>query len=66
MNWTKMNIYTGAAIFEPPKDKGQVVRQYVAENGLTFEESYGVGDTESDRKFWKSSIIRSPSIPIRI
>lgn len=46
----KVNVYTGRAIFEPPKDKGQVVRQYVAENGLTFEDSYGVGDTESDRK----------------
>ena len=46
----KVNVYTGRAIFEPPKDKGQVVRQYVVENGLTFEESYGVGDTESDQK----------------
>lgn len=46
----KNDIYTGAAIFEPPKDKGQVVRQYVAEKGLTLEDSYGVGDTESDAK----------------
>jgi HAD superfamily hydrolase (TIGR01490 family) len=41
-------IYTGGTIFEPTKDKGQVVRQYIAENGLTLEGSYGVGDTESD------------------
>jgi HAD superfamily hydrolase (TIGR01490 family) len=46
----KNNIYTGAAIFEPPKYKDQVVRQYVAENGLTLVDSYGIGDTESDAK----------------
>jgi HAD superfamily hydrolase (TIGR01490 family) len=46
----KNDVYTGVAIFEPPKDKGQVVRQYIAENGLSLENSYGVGDTESDTK----------------
>lgn len=46
----KNNIYTGGAVFEPPKDKGQVVRQYIAENNLTLVDSYGVGDTESDEK----------------
>lgn len=46
----KNDIYTGAAIFEPPKYKDQVVRQYIAEKGLTLEESYGIGDTESDAK----------------
>jgi HAD superfamily hydrolase (TIGR01490 family) len=41
-------IYTGRAIFEPTKDKSQVVRKYALEQGLSLEESYGVGDTESD------------------
>jgi len=46
----KNNIYTGGAVFEPPKDKGQVVRQYIAEKNLTLDDSYGIGDTESDEK----------------
>src|SRR4030066_995402 len=46
----KNGVYTGATIFEPPKYKDQVVRQYVTENGITLEDSYGVGDTESDAK----------------
>jgi len=50
--------YTGKAIFEPPKDKGQVVRQYLAENNLTLEGSYGVGDTESDASFLE--IVENP------
>lgn len=41
-------IYTGAAIFEPTKDKSQVVRRYLMENNLTLADSYGIGDTESD------------------
>jgi HAD superfamily hydrolase (TIGR01490 family) len=40
--------YTGVAEFEPSRNKGQVVEQYVYEHGLTFEGSYGVGDTQSD------------------
>jgi len=44
-------FYTGKAIFEPTMNKGNVVKQYVVENELTFEESYGVGDTESDATF---------------
>ncbi|PIP27579.1 MAG: HAD-IB family hydrolase [Candidatus Moranbacteria bacterium CG23_combo_of_CG06-09_8_20_14_all_39_10] len=40
--------YTGQAVFEPTKDKSQVVRQYLTENNLTLEGSYGIGDTESD------------------
>ncbi|MEI8096953.1 MAG: HAD-IB family hydrolase [Candidatus Moraniibacteriota bacterium] len=40
--------YTGEAAFEPSRNKGQVVEQYVYEHKLTFEGSYGVGDTESD------------------
>ncbi|MFZ2882276.1 MAG: hypothetical protein WA019_04330, partial [Candidatus Moraniibacteriota bacterium] len=35
----------------PTVHKGHVVRQYAAENKLTLEDSYGIGDTESDAKF---------------
>lgn len=51
-------IYTGANIFEPPLHKGHVAKQYLAENGLTLEGSYGVGDTESDSKFLE--IVENP------
>lgn len=44
-------FYTGKALFEPTVHKGHVVRQYVTENNLTLEDSYGIGDTESDAKF---------------
>jgi HAD superfamily hydrolase (TIGR01490 family) len=43
--------YTGRDTFEPTVHKGHVVKQYVAEKNLTLEDSYGVGDTESDAKF---------------
>jgi len=46
-------IYTGEASFEPSKNKGQVVEQYVYEHKLTFKDSYGIGDTESDGSFLK-------------
>lgn len=42
------DTYTGGTVFEPTKDKSQVVRQYLTENNLTLEGSYGIGDTESD------------------
>lgn len=45
------DIYTGEASFEPSKNKGGVVKQYVYEHGLTLEGSYGIGDTESDGSF---------------
>lgn len=41
-------LYTGGADFEPSQDKGTVVRQIAYENRLTFDHSYGIGDTESD------------------
>lgn len=44
-------FYTGNAVFEPTINKGNVMKQYAVENGLTFEDSYGVGDTESDATF---------------
>jgi HAD superfamily hydrolase (TIGR01490 family) len=47
------NVYTGRVIFEPVRDKGQLVRQYVSENNLSLKESCGVGDTESDTSFLK-------------
>ncbi|MFA6973336.1 MAG: HAD family phosphatase [Parcubacteria group bacterium] len=50
--------YTGSSVFEPTKDKGQVVRQYIAEKGLNLEGSYGIGDTESDASFLE--IVESP------
>ncbi len=43
--------YTGAAEFEPSRNKGEVLQQYVYEHGLTLDNSYGVGDTESDGSF---------------
>ena len=45
--------YTGNADFEPTKNKGQVVKQYIYENKLALDNSYGVGDTESDASFLK-------------
>ncbi len=43
--------YTGKATFEPTIDKGLVVKQFVAEHELTLNDSFGIGDTESDAKF---------------
>lgn len=40
--------YTGKEGFVPVKNKGQFIKQYVYENKLSFEDSYGIGDTESD------------------
>ena len=44
-------VYTGRAVFEPTIHKGHVAKQYALENNLTLEDSYGIGDTESDAKF---------------
>lgn len=46
-------VYTGGASFEPSKDKGSIVKQYVYEQGLNFKDSYGIGDAESDIGFLK-------------
>jgi HAD superfamily hydrolase (TIGR01490 family) len=43
--------YTGEAVFEPTMHKGHAAKQYVFENNLSFEKSYGIGDTESDASF---------------
>ncbi len=43
--------YTGKPTFEPTIDKGLVVKQFIAEHGLTLNDSFGIGDTESDAKF---------------
>lgn len=50
---TKGGKYTGGITFEPTKNKGQTVKQYIYENSIDLEESYGVGDTESDVSFLK-------------
>ena len=47
------NRYTGIAQFEPSRNKGSVVEKYMREHQLTFADSYGVGDTESDISFLK-------------
>ncbi len=54
----KSGFFTGKIAFDPIKDKGQVAKQYAAENNLTLEGSYGVGDTESDAKFL--SLVENP------
>lgn len=45
--------YTGEASFEPSKNKGNLVEQYLYEHKLSLEDSYGIGDTESDMSFLK-------------
>jgi HAD superfamily phosphoserine phosphatase-like hydrolase len=47
----KKNLYTGKSIYEPVKDKGILLKQYIYEHGLTLAGSYGMGDTESDASF---------------
>lgn len=47
----KAGNYSGRAIFEPPKDKGNIIKRYIYENKLSLKESYGIGDTESDASF---------------
>lgn len=44
-------VYTGRTNYEPVKNKGEVLKQYAYENNLTLEDSYGIGDTESDASF---------------
>ncbi len=46
-------LYTGVASFEPSKNKGHLVEQYLYEHKLSLAESYGIGDTESDSSFLK-------------
>jgi len=55
---TEQGFYTGKAAFEPTIHKGHVAKQYALENGLTFKDSYGIGDTESDAKFLE--IVENP------
>ncbi len=44
-------LYTGKATFEPSKNKGSLVEQYLFEHKLTLTDSYGIGDTGSDMSF---------------
>ena len=55
----EQGIYTGVAEFEPSRNKGEVLQQYIYEHGLTLEDSYAIGDTESD-----ASILRMVTHPI--
>jgi len=51
-------LYTGKAAFEPTKHKGALLKQYIFENKLTLDDSYGIGDTESDASFL--NIVENP------
>ncbi|MBP9727981.1 MAG: HAD-IB family phosphatase [Candidatus Moranbacteria bacterium] len=44
-------LYTGEATFEPSRNKGSLVEQYLYEHKLSLEGSYGIGDTGSDASF---------------
>ncbi len=44
-------LYTGEASFEPSRNKGSLVEQYLYEHKLSLADSYGIGDTESDGSF---------------
>jgi len=44
-------FYTGEELFVPVDDKGRIVKKLVQEEGFSFGNSYGVGDTQSDAKF---------------
>lgn len=44
-------FYTGKTDYEPVANKGNVLKQYAYENNLTLDDSYGIGDTESDASF---------------
>ncbi len=43
--------YTGAVLHEPPKYKKEVILRYVKSHNLSFKNSIGIGDTESDIGF---------------
>ncbi len=49
----KSGRYTGKEKFTPVKNKGILLEQYIYENNLTLENSYGIGDTEADASFLK-------------
>ncbi|MEK9174258.1 MAG: HAD-IB family hydrolase [Patescibacteria group bacterium] len=44
-------MYTGRAIFEPSRMKDKIVEKHIQEHKLTLDDSYGIGDTESDSSF---------------
>jgi HAD superfamily hydrolase (TIGR01490 family) len=50
---TEKGVYTGGTDYEPSQHKGSVLKQYAYEHNLTLDDSYGVGDTESDADFLK-------------
>ncbi len=50
---SKNGFYTGRSLFEPTKNKGQLVKKYIKEKNFSLKDSYGIGDTESDASFLK-------------
>lgn len=56
--YDERGIYTGETYYEPVKHKGNLVKQYAYEHNLTLEDSYGIGDTESDASFLE--IVENP------
>lgn len=51
-------VYTGRAIFEPSRMKDKVVEKYIEEHDLSLDDSYGIGDTESDGGFLR--LVQNP------
>ncbi|NTV40907.1 MAG: HAD-IB family phosphatase [Candidatus Moranbacteria bacterium] len=43
--------YTGKSLYEPVRDKGNLLKQYIYEHDFSLKKSYGMGDTESDVSF---------------
>lgn len=47
----KKGFYTGKEIFVPVSNKGEVIGDFIKKKGISFKDSIGIGDTESDAKF---------------
>lgn len=46
--YDRKGLCTGITKYEPVNHKGQLVKQYIYEHNMTLDDSYGIGDTESD------------------
>jgi phosphoserine phosphatase len=44
-------VYTGGCDVSAARNKDMVVKKFIAERGFSLEDSFGIGDTESDAKF---------------
>lgn len=49
--YDKNGCYSGESQYEPVRHKGHLVKQYIYEHNLSLDNSYGMGDTESDASF---------------